>query len=78
MFEQMRTYDSEKFVIIRKEKVLKKQEFRPRPYLSWSTFNYAIKTLLDGAKDYSLAFKINNTYLDLFNLKVYFKKSFVW
>jgi len=34
MFEQMRTYDSEKFVIIRKEKVLKKQEFRPRPYLS--------------------------------------------
>lgn len=62
MFEEQRKYDSRNFFIIRKEKVLENEKFRPRPDLPWSTFNYSIRTNLDGAKDYSLAFLINNTY----------------
>ena len=71
MFEEKKKYNSENFVIIRKEKVLGNKKFRPRPELPWSTFNYSIRTTLDGAKDYSLAFKIGNTYLDLCDLNTY-------
>lgn len=64
-------YNPDNFVIIRKEKVLEQEKYRPRPYLPWSTFNYSIRTSLDGAENYSLAYKINNTYLDLFDLNTY-------
>lgn len=71
MFEKRKKYDSKNFIIIRKEQIIENKAYRPRPYLPWSTFNYSIRTTFNGAKNYSLAFKIDNKYLDLFNLEIY-------
>lgn len=71
MFETLKKYDSKKFVIIRKEKVINSEVYLPHPNLPISTFNYGIKTTLDGANEYSIAYKINNKYIDLLDFNIY-------
>lgn len=71
MFELLKKYDSDKFVIIRKEKVFNNETYCPYQSLPISTFNYEIKTILDGANNYTVVYKINNKYIDLLDFRIY-------
>lgn len=71
MFEGIKKYRSDKFVIIRKEKVLCNEALRRYPNLPWSTFNYQVKTTLDGSENYSLAFKYKDLYFDFNDYCIY-------